>query len=144
MAIRWDEFPHDEIRLKIYARLGQNAVGRSAEDSLRHILRRRLSSLDPEDHRRFVELEARDLVEHLRCTRDVYREFAEKHNCLPILEAQWVILRHTVFPTAIAILQRQLINYARLTRVPGRDLSILFGILTRTCYQNAGQGIALL
>src|SRR6266567_8947466 len=53
MAIRWDEFPHNEIRLRIYARLGQNAVGRSAEDSLRHILRRRLSSLDPEDHRRF-------------------------------------------------------------------------------------------
>jgi hypothetical protein len=85
MAIRWDEFPHKEIRLKIYARLGQNAVGRSEEDSLRHILRRRLSLLDPEDHRRFIELEARNLVEHLRCTRDVYREFVEKHNYLPIL-----------------------------------------------------------
>lgn len=47
MAIRWDEFPHKEIRLKIYPRLGQNAVGRSEEDSVRHILRRRLSLLDP-------------------------------------------------------------------------------------------------
>jgi hypothetical protein len=137
MAIRWDEFPHDEIRLKIYARLSQNAVGRSAEDSLRHILRRRLSALDPEDHRRFVELEARDLVEHLRCTRDAYREFIEKHNCRPVLEAQWVVLRLAVFPTAIARLREQVVNYAKLTRIPGRDLSILFGILTRTCYQDA-------
>ena len=134
MAIRWDAFPHDEIRLKIYARLSQNAAGRSADASLHHILRRRLSALDPEDHRRFVELEARNLVEHLRCTRDVYREFVEKHNCRPVLEAQWVVLRLAVFPTAIAVLRAQVVNYARLTQIPGRDLSILFGILTRTCY----------
>lgn len=140
MAIRWDEFPHNEIRLKIYARLSQNAVGRSAEDSLRHILRRRLSALDPDDHRRFVELEARTLVEHLRCTRDLYREFVEKHNCRPVLEAQWVVLRLAVFPTAIALLREQVVNYARLTRIPGRDLSILFGILTRTCYQDIEGG----
>ena len=36
--------PHHEIRLKIYARLGHNGVGRSAEDSLQHILRRQLGS----------------------------------------------------------------------------------------------------
>ena len=107
MTIRWDEFPHNEIRLKIYARLSQNTVGRSAEDSLRHILRRRLSALDPEDHRCFVELEARNLVEHLRCTRDVYREFVDEHNCRPVLEAQWVVLRLAVFPTAIALLREQ-------------------------------------
>jgi hypothetical protein len=113
MAIRWDDFPHKEIRLKIYARLSQNAVGRSEQDSLRHILRRRLSSLDPEDHRRFIELEARNLVEHLRCTRDTYREFVEKHNCRPVLEAQWVILRLAAFPTAIALLQSWLDEIAR-------------------------------
>jgi hypothetical protein len=54
MAIRWDEFPHKEIRLKIYARLGQNAVGRSAEDSLRHILRRRLGEQNTGDFRQFL------------------------------------------------------------------------------------------
>jgi len=143
MAIRWDEFPHHEIRLKIYARLGHNAAGRSAEDSLRHILQRRLASLDAEDHRRFIELEARNLVEHLRCTRDLYREFVEKHNCRPILEAHWVVLRCAVFPTAVALLRGQVIEYAKLTGIPGRDLSVLFGILTRTCYQNCGNGIAL-
>ena len=95
MAIRWDKFPHNEIRLRIYARLGRNTVGRSAEDSLRHILRRRLASCDAEDHRRFVELEARNSIEHLRCTRDVYRELVEEHNCRPILEAQWGFLGET-------------------------------------------------
>jgi hypothetical protein len=144
VAIRWDEFPHNEIRLRIYARLGHNAVGRSAEDSLRHILVRRLGALDAEDHRRFIELEARNIIAHLRCTRDVYREFVEKHNCRPILEAHWVVLRCAVFPTALALLRGQVFEYAKLTRVPGRDLSLLFGIPTRTSYQNCGHGIALL
>jgi len=144
MAIRWDEFPHNEIRLEIYARLGHNALGHSAEDSLRHILQRRLASLDAEDHRRFIELGARNLVEHLRCTRDVYREFVDKHNCRPILEAHWVVLRCAVFPTAIDLLRRQVIEYAKLTRIPGRDLSLLFGILTRTSHQDRGNGIAVL
>jgi hypothetical protein len=144
MAIRWDEFPHYEIRLKIYARLGHNAIERSAEDSSRRILRRRLASLDPEDHRRLIELEARNLVEHLRCTRDLYQEFVERHNCRPILEAKWVVLRCAVFPTAIDILRGKVIEYARLTRIPGRDLSLLFGIPTRTCYTSVGDAIGLL
>jgi hypothetical protein len=144
MAIRWDDFPHQEIRLRIYARLSHNAMGRSAEDSRRHVLRRRLASLDSEVHQRFVELEAWSLVEHLRCTRDVYREFVESKGCRLILEAQWVVLRCAVFPTAIAILRQRVIEYAKLSRVPGRDLSLLFGILTRTCYESAGNGIGLM
>jgi hypothetical protein len=144
MAIRWDEFPHDEIRLKIYARLTCNAAARSAEDSLRHILVRRLSSLRAEDHRRFIELEASSLVEHLRCTRDIYQEFVNKHNCRPVLEAHWVVLRCAVFPTAVAHLQGQVIEYAKLTRIPGRDLSLLFGIPTRTCYKDIGDGFRFL
>jgi hypothetical protein len=132
LAIRWDEIPHDKIRLKIYAQLDKNAVGRSADDSTRHMLRRRLSLLGIEDHRRFIELEARDIVAHLRCIRDVYREFVNVHNCRPILEAHWVILRLAVFPMAIEILHGKVINYLRLTRVPGRALSLLFGIPTQS------------
>ena len=143
MAIRWDEFPHSEIRLKIYARLGHNAAAHSAEDSVRHILQRRLPSLVAEDHRRFIELEASGLVEHLRCTRDIYQEFVNEHNCHPILEAHWVVLRCAVFPTAIALLREQVIKYAKLTQIPGRDLSILFGIWTRTCYKDVRDGIGL-
>jgi hypothetical protein len=144
VAIRWDEFPHNEIRLKIYTRLAHNAAARSAEDSLRHILQRRLPSRKAEDHRRFIELESSSLIEHLRCTRDIYQEFVNKHNCLPVLEAHWVVLRCAVFPTAIALLREQVIKYAKLTQIPGRDLSILFGILTRTCYKDVRDGIGLL
>lgn len=144
MAIHWDDFPHQEIQLRVYARLNHNAVGRSAEDSRRHVLRRRLASLDSEVHQGFVELEARSLVEHLRCTRDVYREFVESKACRPILEAQWVVLRCAVFPTAIAILRQRVIEYAKLSRVPGKDLSLLFGVLTRTCYVSVGNGIGLM
>jgi len=138
VAIRWDEFPHKELRLQIYTRLAHNAAARSAEDSLRHILQRRLPFRKAEDHRRFIELEASSLIEHLRCTRDIYREFVDKHNCRPVLEAHWVVLRCAVFPTAIALLRDKVIKYARLTQIPGRDLSILFGVRTRTSYKDFG------
>jgi hypothetical protein len=140
MAIRWDEFPHGEIRLKIYGRLARNAAGRSAEDSLRHILRRKLPSLNAHDHRRFVELEAFSLVEHLRCTRDTYQEFVNEHNCCPVLEAHWVVLRCAVFPTALELLRQRVIEYTKLTQIPGRDLSLLFGIPTRSCHKGDGDG----
>jgi hypothetical protein len=144
MAIRWDEFPHNEIRLRIYSRLAHNAAERSAYDSLRHILQRGLPSLKPEDHGRFIELEASSLVKHLRCTRDIYQEFVDKHNCRPTLEAHWVVLRCAVFPTAVALLQERAIGYAKLTRIPGRDLSLLFGIPTLTCYKDVSDGVGLL
>jgi hypothetical protein len=135
MPIRWDDIPHAEIAAAIHLKLAQNDVGRSAEDASRHILSRRLGLLHPEEHRRFVELESRDLVAHLRCTRDVYREFVEQHKCSPVLEAYWVVLRCAVFPTAIGALRGKVLEYAKLARVPGRDLSLLFGVPTRTCYQ---------
>src|SRR2546429_7487866 len=145
MPIHWDEIPHGEIRLKIHARLNRNAANRAPDDSLQHILRRRLASLGAEDHRRFVETEARNLVEHLRCTRDIYRDFVESRNCRPVLEAHWVVLRCAVFPTALDLLRKAVIEYAKLCRVAGRDLSLLFGILTRTCYQPGERaGFALL
>src|SRR5262245_32504562 len=111
MALRWDDFPHDRLRLAIYARLRVNAVERADGDSLRHILQRRLHKQNSKDHRRFVELEARDLVEHLRATRDLYWEYVEQHKCRPIIEAQWVVLRCAVFPTAIALLRASVIRY---------------------------------
>src|ERR1035437_604837 len=130
MPIRWADIPHGEIAAAIRTRLAENAVGRSGDDSARHILRRRLKLLDAEEHRRFIELESSDLVALLRCTRDVYRDFVEKHNCRPVLEAYWVVLRFAVFPTAIAALRGKLIDYLKLVKIPGRDLSLLFGVPT--------------
>jgi hypothetical protein len=118
MAIAWDDFPHGELRLQIYSRLKRNALEHSADDSVRHILRRRLELCDVEDHRRYVELEARRLTEHLRCTRDIYQEFVDKQNCRPVIEAHWVVLRCGVFPTALDILKDRIVEYAKLTRIP--------------------------
>ena len=144
MPIRWDGLPHEEIRWKIYTRLRHNAVERATRDSLRHILVRRLHELNAGDHRRFVEIEASSLVEHLRCTRDVYREIIEQHGCQPMLEAHWVVLRVAVYPTAIALLRERVHEYAKLTRIPGRDLSLLFGIETQSCYVDCGHGMVML
>ena len=134
MAIRWTDIPHKEIFADIYSRLSKNAVERSDDDSLQHILRRRLRFLVPEEHRQFIRLESRNLVEHLRCTRDAYRAFTDAHGCSPAIEAYRVVLRFAVLPTAIARLQESVADYLRLTRIPGADLSLLFGILTEACH----------
>src|SRR5437879_10655981 len=110
MPIRWVEFPHNEIRLKIHVRLAHNDMKRSEEDSLRHILRRQLKSLDPEDHKRFTELEARGLVEHLRCTRDVYQEFVESKGCCPVLEAHWVVFCCVVFSAVFVVIRLMVVD----------------------------------
>jgi len=144
MAIRWDEIPHERIRLQIYARLARNDVERSSEDSLRRILRRRLPLRDANDHRRYIEVEARSLIEHLRCTRDVYREFVDSQSCKPAIEAQWVVLRFAVFPTAVSILRQKIVEYSKLTIVRAADLSLLFGVPTRPCYKAVAEDFALI
>jgi len=131
VAIRWAKFPHDEIRADIYSRLNLNAVERSPDDSAQHILRRRLYLLDPGEHRRFIQLESRHIVEHVRCTRDAYRAFTNGQRCHPAAEAYWVILRFAVLPTAIACLRRSALDYLKLTRIWAANLSLLFGIPTR-------------
>ena len=134
MAIRWTDFPHKEIFADIHSRVNQNAVEHSADDSLQHILRRRLHFLAPEEHRKFVELESRHIVERLRCTRDAYRAFTNSQGCSPAAEAYWVILRFAVLPTAIASLKTSVFDYVKHSRVPAADLSLLFGIATRPCH----------
>ena len=131
MAIRWADFPHKEIFGDIYSRLNKNAVEHSADDSLQHILRRRLHFLGHEEHRKFIELESRHIVERLRCTRDAYRVFTDSQGCSPVAEAYWVILRFAILPTAIASLKQSVFRYVKLTRVRAADLSFLFGIPTR-------------
>ncbi|MGB8769120.1 MAG: hypothetical protein WCC92_05875, partial [Candidatus Korobacteraceae bacterium] len=141
MAIRWTKFPHTDIFTDIYSRLKEDSVERSADDSLQHILRRRLHLLVSGEHRRFVELESRRIVARLRCTRDAYREFTDKQRCSPATEAYWVVLRFAVLPTAIARLKESVVDYARLSRVQAADLSILFGISTQTCHLPNLRGI---
>jgi hypothetical protein len=134
VAIHWKDFPHKEILSDIHSRLNQNSVERSADDSLQHILRRRLRFLVPAEHAQFIQLESRRIFERLRCTRDAYRAFTDAHGCSPASEAYWVILRFAVLPTAIATLKQSVADYVGLTRVAGADLSLVFGIPTEACH----------
>jgi hypothetical protein len=134
VAIRWVDIPHQEILADIYSRIRQNTVERSADDALKHILRRRLGLLHADEHRQFIQLESSDLVELLRCTRDAYRAFTDSHECNPATEAYKVVLRLAVLPMAIASLRDSVVSYASLTRVSAVDLSLLFGISTHACH----------
>jgi hypothetical protein len=144
MAIRWEEFPHSQIRRKIYKNLAQNGAGRSSESSLRHILRRKLPARNARDHERHVELVAARLIEELRCTRDVYQKFVNDRKCHPAFEAHWVVLRCAVFPTAIELLRQEVIEYTKLTQVPAQYLSLLFGIPTHVCYEDVTSGFGVI
>lgn len=135
VPIRRNEIPHARIGAQIRAMQMRNAIARSTDDSLRHILRRRLRELDTEDHRRFIELEGAGIVEHLRYTQDAYRNYVDKHDCRPVLEAYWVVLRFAVFPTAIEILRGKVIDYLKLSHVPGRELLLLYGVQAPTGQQ---------
>lgn len=144
MPIHWNDFPHTQIHAEIRSRLARSALARSTEDSVRNILGRRLPLLNDTDHSRFTELEARSLVEHLRCTRDVYQEFVNHNECSPILESHWVVLRCAVFPTSIPLLRAKVFEYTKLTRVRARDVSLLYGIATKSCREYVTDGLALL
>ena len=48
------------------------------------------------------------------------------------------------FPTAIELLRERVTEYATLTRIPGRDLSLLYGIPSRACYKDSGDALRLL
>ena len=144
MAIPWEEFPHGQIRLKIYKDLAQNGARRSSESSLRHILGRKLPARNARDHERYVELVAARLIEQLRCTRDVYQHFVNDRKCHPAFEAYWVVLRCAVLPTAIELLRQDVIEYMKLTQVPAQYLSLLFGIPTRVCYEDVTSGFGVM
>jgi len=143
MSIRWNEFPHEQLRLKIYKRHAQNSAARSSQSSLRHILRRKLPARNSEEHQRFIELQAARLIEHLRCTRDIYQDFVNERRCDPVLEAHWVVLRCAVLPTASELLREDVIEYTKFTQVPARDLSLLFGIPSHVCYRDISNGFGV-
>jgi hypothetical protein len=54
VAIRWSDFPHEEIFVDVYSRTNQNSAERSTDDSLRHILQRRLHLLNVGQHHQYI------------------------------------------------------------------------------------------
>jgi alkylation response protein AidB-like acyl-CoA dehydrogenase len=73
--IRWDEIPHNAIWARAQDAMSVGSCLRASEDSLKHVLKRRLLGLNPSVHLQYVELECARIVETLRMVRDEYRVY---------------------------------------------------------------------
>jgi hypothetical protein len=125
--LRWDEIPHSELWEQAHAAMSCGPPERAREDSLRSVLRRRLSRMDATDHARYIELECAHLVETLRFLRDTYRAFLEPRTSGPLVEMYWVILRYGVKDWAVMVLRTAAIRYVSECRLNSADWDSLFG-----------------
>jgi hypothetical protein len=111
--IRWDEIPHNELWARALEAMSFGSCSRATEDSLKHVLKRRLHRLDPADHLRYVELECARIVETLRMVRDEYRSYLKDRGCAPLAEMYWVVLRYGVKDWAVMLLRTAAFEYIR-------------------------------
>lgn len=111
--IRWDEIPHNELWARAQGAMSSGSRSRATEDSLKHVLKRRLHRLDPADHLRYVELECARIVETLRTVRDEYRSYLEDRGCAPLAEMYWVVLRYGIKDWAVMLLRTAAFEYIR-------------------------------
>jgi len=102
------------------------STSRSAEDSLRFILKRRLPRMDPEDHVRYIELVSSRIVETLRSVRDEYRKHLEAQGCTPLAEMYWVVIRYGVKDWAIMTLRSAAFDYVAASMVSTAQWKELF------------------
>jgi hypothetical protein len=126
LPIPWSDIPHEELWQKSLHALESGSQGRASEDSLRHILRRRLPLLAPADHHRYIELECHRMVETLRIVRDQYRTYLENEGCKPVAEMYWVVFRFGMIPYAVKVLRSTASDYVVSSRVLPPDWQILY------------------
>lgn len=125
--IRWTDLPHKMLWDRVLDGVGAGSSARASEDSLKYVLRRRLPSLEPGDHFRYVEVECRRLVETLRVTRDVYRVYLQKEGCKPVAEMYWVVFRFAVIPCAVKLLREAASAYVIDSKVAESEWQTLYG-----------------
>jgi hypothetical protein len=99
----------------------------ASEDSIKHVLRRRLPKLDPTEHLRFVEIECQRVVETLRVIRDEYRAYLQQEGCKPISEMYWVVFRFAVIPYAVKVLRAAASDYVVSSQVGTKEWQTLYG-----------------
>jgi hypothetical protein len=112
---------------RILDAMGSGSSGRASDDSVKYVLKRRLSSLEPADHFRYVEIESRRLVETLRVTRDIYRVYLQEEGRKPVAEMYWVVFRFAVIPYAVKLLREAAAAYVISTQVPESKWQKLYG-----------------
>jgi hypothetical protein len=99
----------------------------ASEDSIKHVLRRRLPKLDPTDHLRYVEIECQRVVETLRVIRDEYRAYLQQEGCKPISEMYWVVFRFAVIPYAVKVVRAAASDYVIYSQVGTKEWQTLYG-----------------
>jgi hypothetical protein len=127
--IRWDEILHREIYARALENMSLGSRTRASEDSLKHVLKRRLYRLDPADHLRYVELECARIVETLRMVRDEYRVYLEERGCAPLAEMYWVVLRCGVMDWAVILLRSAAFKYIGHCHLKTEIWDRLFNVL---------------
>ena len=127
LPIRWTELPHQELYQRALNAMALGSRDRASEDSVKHVLKRRLPKLDPSDHFRYIEIECRRVVETLRTTRDQYRAYLEEQGCKPIAEMYWVVFRFAVIPYAVKLVRAAASDYVINTQVDRNDWHTLYG-----------------
>ena len=125
--IRWTELPHQELYQRVLNAMSLGSRERASEDSLKHVLKRRLPELDRDDHRRYIEIECHKIVETLRAMRDEYRRYLQQEGCKPISEMYWVVFRFGVMQYAVSVLREIASEYLICTKVPCAEWEILYG-----------------
>src|SRR5438132_11239439 len=105
LPVRWTELPHQELYRRVLDAMALGSRERASEDSLKHVLKRRLPELDRDDHRRYIEIECHKIVETLRAVRDEYRRYLQQEGCKPISEMYWVVFRFGVMQYAVSVLR---------------------------------------
>jgi hypothetical protein len=100
---------------------------RARESALHHVLRRRLSTMDPKTHTRYLEVECCRIVEFLRRLRDEYRRYFEGRNAKPVAEMYWVVVRFGVKDWAVVALREAALEYMRNSRIDMEAFQSVYG-----------------
>jgi len=124
--VRWEALPHQELWKAAQDSMGSGSRTRAAEDAKLHVLKRRLSRLDPADHMNYIEIACARLVELLRAVRDAYRHYLEERGAKPLAEMYWVVVRFGVRDWAVMALRDAIFDYIGHCRIRREHWKALF------------------
>ena len=141
LPVFWEDLPHEQLWQKAQGAMLYGSFARSKEDAVRHVLRPRLQTGNPDHHRQYIELECTRLVEQLRRVRDVYRDHLSEFGHTLTLRAASVIFQLAVEQKAHLVLQEIMVHYLMDSRIEMDSWRMLFAFNARV--DNTPEGPAL-
>ena len=122
-----DEIPHNDLWLQAHRDMDLDSASRAYADALQSVLEKRLYRMDPEEHRRYAEVECTRIVETLRVLCDTYREYLQTKIDGPLVEMYWVVVRFGIKDWAVMRLRSAAIRYIVASRILHADWNELYG-----------------